>query len=91
MLPNRRPRVDYKIELTQGYSEEELRYNPLYKMSLEEAEAYKKYIVDNLYKGFIESSYTPQVALVLFIPKPRGRGLRFYINYRKLNILTRKD
>jgi hypothetical protein len=55
VLPNRRPTVDYKIKLD-DYSPKELRYNPLYKMSLEESEAYKKYIVDNLRKGFIEAS-----------------------------------
>jgi hypothetical protein len=59
VLLDYRPRVDYKIKLTYSYSEDELRYNLLYKMSLDEAEAYKQYIIDNLYKGFIESSYAP--------------------------------
>lgn len=59
MLLDRRLGVNYYIELDKGRLPDELRYNPLYKMLLKEAKAYKKYIVDNLRKGFIESSYTP--------------------------------
>jgi hypothetical protein len=59
MLLEHRLKVNYKIELEGDYTAEELSYNPLYKMSLEEAEAYRKYIVENLAKGFIESSYAP--------------------------------
>jgi hypothetical protein len=58
ILPKRR-KGDYRIELDKGYIVEELKYNPLYKMSLEEAEAYRKYIIENLTKGFIKSSYVP--------------------------------
>lgn len=50
--------VNYKIELEPGYIADELRYNPFYKISLEEAEVYKNYIINNLRKGFIESNYT---------------------------------
>jgi transposase InsO family protein len=85
-----RPGVDHKIDIG-DHQPEELGYSPLYKMSLEEAEACKKYIVDNLHKGFIESSNAPWAAPVLFAPKPGGRGLRFCVDYRKLNALTRKD
>ena len=59
-------------------------------MSLEELKATKEYLLDNLDKGFIKSSQAPFIALVLFIKKPNS-GLRFYINYYKLNLITRKD
>lgn len=51
--------VDYRIELKEGKSEDDLGFSPLYKMSLEELEAYRDYITDNLRKGFIVPSSTP--------------------------------
>jgi hypothetical protein len=50
----------------------------------------KQYLVNNLRKGFIIPSQAPYASLILFIKKPSG-GLRFYINFRKLNALTYKD
>ena len=41
-------------------------------------------------KNFIRANSSSAAAPVLFIKKPGG-GLRFYINYRVLNALTRKD
>jgi hypothetical protein len=59
-------------------------------MSLEELETLKQYLIDNLEKGFIEPSQSPFAAPVLFIKKS-NRGLRLCIDYRKLNLFTRKD
>ena len=59
-------------------------------MSIEELEVTKQYLLDNLEKGFIEPSQSPFAAPVLFVKKPNG-GLRFCIDYRRLNALTRKD
>ena len=56
-------------------------------MTSEELQAYKDYLTDNLYKGFIESSYSPFTSPILFIRK-HNRALRFYIDFRKLNQLT---
>ena len=50
----------------------------------------RKTLIDLLDKGFIRISYSPTAALVLFVRKPGG-GLRFYIDYRALNRITRKD
>jgi len=50
----------------------------------------KKYLVENLDKGFIDSSQALFVAPVLFTKK-LDRSLRFYIDFRKLNLLTKKD
>jgi transposase InsO family protein len=47
-------------------------------------------LVENLDKGFIDSSKAPFAAPVLFVKKANG-SLRFCIDYRKLNNLTRKD
>lgn len=81
---------DHKIELEKGASTSDLKFHPLYRMSTEELEVVKKYLVENLDKGFIEPSQAPFAAPVLFVKKPDG-SLRFCIDYRKLNLLTKKD
>lgn len=58
LLPTYRKAVDYKIKLNPGRTIKKLRYSPLYKISLKKAKAYRKYIIENLSKSFIESSYT---------------------------------
>ena len=57
---------------------------------MEELIAAKKYIEENLHKGFIEPSQAPFASPILFVRKANG-SLRFCIDYRKLNALTRKD
>jgi Reverse transcriptase (RNA-dependent DNA polymerase) len=78
---------DHRIELTES---NRLSYSPLYKMTAEELEIIKQYLIDNLAKGFIEPSQAPWASPVLFVSKPNG-GLRFCIDFRKLNEITRKD
>jgi predicted aspartyl protease len=85
-LPPHRP-YDHKIELE---GENTLGYSPLYHMTTAELETVKQYLVDNLNKGFIEPSQAPFAAPVLFVKKANG-SLRFCIDFRKLNQITRKD
>ena len=59
-------------------------------MTTKELLAIKEYLLNNLYKGFIAPNSSPFASLVLFISK-LGRGLYFYINYYKLNNITKKD
>lgn len=87
LMPPYRKHVDHKIELIQ---ENTLSYSPLYRMTTEELLAVKQYLLDNLDKGFIAPSNAPFASPVLFVAKPDG-GLRFCIDFRKLNSLTRKD
>ena len=86
VLPPHRP-YDHKIELEKPNT---LGYSPLYKMTTAELEETKRYLLDNLYKGFIEPSQSPFAAPILFVKKSDG-SLRFCIDYQKLNELTRKD
>ncbi|BCR85209.1 uncharacterized protein ACHE_20667S [Aspergillus chevalieri] len=82
---------DYRIELEEGKTaESEVGYSPLYKQTAEELEAARDYIVDNLNKGFIGPSAAPFASPILMARKPGG-GLRFCVDYRKLNAITRKD
>lgn len=82
--------IDHKIKLQDGVNPESLGFSGLYKMSLEELEAARKYITENLKKGFIESSNAPWAAPVLMAKKADG-GLRFCVDYRKLNALSKRD
>jgi hypothetical protein len=84
-MPPRRS-YDHKIE---PEGDPHLGYSPLYKLTTEELEA-MKYLTENLHKGFIGPSQAPFAAPVLFARKPNG-GLRFCVDYRKLNQFTRKD
>ena len=78
---------DYKIYLE---GEVPLGYSPLYNQSIDELRMTKQYLVDSLEKGFIISSQVLYASLILFVKKPSG-DLRFYIDFWKLNALTRKD
>jgi len=80
---------DHKIELEPS-AEEKLKYSPLYKISVDELEEVKRYITENLIKGFIEPSSAPYTAPILFVRKANG-SLRLCIDYRVLKQLTRKD
>ena len=79
--------IDHKIVLDQ---ENSLGFTPLYHMSLAELQTVKQYLLDNLNKGFIAPSQAPYASPVLFVKKSDG-SLRFCIDYRKLNAITRKD
>lgn len=80
---------DHKIIL-ENATESSIGYTPLRHQSVGELQATRQYLMDNLDKGFIEPSQAPFAAPILFVKKPNG-GLRFCIDYRKLNNLTRKD
>ena len=59
-------------------------------MSKDELLVLRKTLTDLLDKGFIRVSYSPTATPVLFVRKP-GEGLRFCVDYRALNRITRKD
>lgn len=86
-LPPHRGPNDHRIELE---GDAVPSYCPLYKQSAEELEAAKKYITENLHKGFIVPSSAPFASPILMARKPGG-GLRFCVDYRKLNAITKKD
>ena len=65
-------------------------FSPLRHQSTDELRAVKQYLIENLHKGFIDASKAPFAAPILFVRKPNG-SLRFCIDFRKLNDLTRKD
>jgi len=85
-LPPYRP-SDYKIKLVGNKSPLESR---AYKISPFKFTKVKEYLTKNLSKGFITPSKAPYSSPVLFALKS-NRDLRFYIDYRKLNALTKRN
>ena len=62
----------------------------LYKISLEELDAIKQYLDFYLAKVFIQTCLVSYSSLVFFVKKLE-RGIRFYVDYRRLNTITKKD
>jgi hypothetical protein len=90
--PIRGDSIDHKIELERDSSGKEsaVPWGPLYSMSRDELLVLRKTLNEHLDKGFIRVSNSPAAAPVLFVKKPGG-GLRFCVDYRALNKVTRKD
>jgi predicted aspartyl protease len=89
--PLRGPGADHYIELEKVDGKTPtVPWGPLYNMSRDELLVLRKTLTDLLDKGFIRVSNSPAAAPVLFVRKAGG-GLRFCVDYRGLNKLTRKD
>ncbi|KAI1005387.1 hypothetical protein K3495_g2828 [Podosphaera aphanis] len=91
-LPPNRPGVDLAIELEkddQGRVED-IPKGPLYGMSCDELLCLRKEITELLDRNWIRASSSLGRAPVLFVKKTGG-GLRFCIDYRALNAITRKN
>ncbi|SNX88162.1 related to Gag-pol polyprotein [Melanopsichium pennsylvanicum] len=63
---------------------------PLYLKGPKEMAELRKYLKENLEKGFIRPSKSPARSPVLFVPKKDG-GLRLCVDYRGLNEVTVKN
>jgi hypothetical protein len=82
---------NHKIDLEEGtILKDVIRYIPLWKQTTKELKAAKQYIVENLDKGFIAPGNILFVSPFLMARKPKG-GLQFYVDYQKLNTVTKKD
>lgn len=90
--PHRGKGIDHGIELmkTADGKDCEVPYGPLYSMSRDELLVLRKTLNELLDKGFIRVSNSPAGAPILFVKKPGG-GLRFCVDYRALNAISKKD
>jgi hypothetical protein len=91
-LPPHRPEIDHAIELEKNELERDKNFpwGPLYSMTKEELLVLRKTLTDHFEKGWIRVSKSPAEAPVLFVRKPGG-SLRFCVNYRKFNEITKKN
>lgn len=91
LAPHRGPGIDHSIEVVEKDGKQaELPWGPLYNMGREELLVLRKELTSYLDRGFIRVSRSSASAPVLFAKKPGG-GLRFCVDYRALNAITRKD
>ncbi|KAI1002161.1 hypothetical protein K3495_g6045 [Podosphaera aphanis] len=91
-LSPHRPGVDTKVRLIKDDLGRELEvpWGLLYGMLREELLVLRKTLTDILDKNWIRASSSPGGAPVLFMKKPGG-GLRFCVDYRALNAITKRD
>jgi hypothetical protein len=91
-LPPHRHDIDHEINLVTNEKGDEVQppWGPLYSMTKDELLVLRKTLNELLDKGFIRVSQSPAASPILFAKKPGG-GLRFCVDYRGLNAVTRKD
>lgn len=91
-LPPHRPGIDHEIPLEKDENgkEKQVPWGPLYNMSHDELLVLRKELTSLLDKEFIQQSKSSAAAPVLFAKKPGG-GLRFCVDYRGINAITKKD
>ncbi|KAJ1594943.1 hypothetical protein NDA14_003675 [Ustilago hordei] len=78
---------DLHLELIEGGKPPQ---GPLYLKGPKEMSELRRYLDENLEKGFIRPSKSPARSPVLFVPKKDG-GLRLCMDYRGLNEITVKN
>ena len=91
-LPPHRPGIDHTmpLEKDENGKEKEVPWGALYNMSRDELLVLRKTLTELLDKNYIRLSSSPAGAPVLFAKKPGG-GLRFCVDYRGLNAITKHD
>jgi len=78
---------DHKIELINKRTSSR---SCLYHMSDYKLQKMKNYLIEHLNKDFISSSSASYASLILFVKK-KDDSLRFCVDYRKLNALTKRN
>jgi hypothetical protein len=78
---------NHKIEIEIKKSHE---YASLYNMSKDELLLIKKYLQKHLNKKFIEINIASYASFIFFAKK-LDEELRFYVDYRKLNVIIKKN
>ena len=81
-------KYNHQIRLLERYRD--YRHSPLSKMSEPKLQFMKKFLEEHLKKEFIEASSALCLSRIMLTAKPGG-GIRFYVDYRHLNKLTKKD
>ena len=81
---------NHRLEFAKGINKNILFKSRIYSILNYKFEQVKKYLNEHLKKRFIIFNYALFASLVLFIKKPNNE-LRFYVNYRKLNVIIKRN
>ena len=79
---------DHAIELKPGFTPKDC---PIYSLTPKENEALDEFIKENLRKGYIRPSNSPQASPIFFVPKKDPNDLRPCEDYRYINEWTIKS
>ena len=83
-------KYDHKIELLKDKDLSNFSYSAFQGMSVFQLEVMKKFLEEHLKKGFIKTISAPCSSLIL-LGKKLGGGIKFCVDYQKLNSLTKKN
>ena len=89
-LSSHRKGINHEINFVEGKTNDDVPTMPLYQMSKDQLLVLRKTLTELLDNGFIPISNSPAAAHVIFVKKLGGE-LRFCIDYRWLNEISRKD
>ena len=78
------------MKFVKGINKNILFKSRIYLLSDHKLEQVKKYLNKHLRKEFIVFNYASFILFVLFIKK-LNKSLRFYVNYRKLNAIIKRN
>ena len=81
---------NYKLKFAKETNKNIFLKNRIYSISDHKLEQIKKYLNEYLKKRFIIFNYISFASLVLFIKKSNNE-LRFYVNYKKLNVIIKRN
>ena len=65
-------------------------YTPIYSILANKLKRFRKYIDDNLAKGWIRESISQVASSIMWVFKKNGSD-RLIVDYKKLNVFTKKD
>ena len=81
---------DHKLKFAERTDKNILLKSRIYSISNHKFEQIKKYLNEYLKKRFIVFNHALFASFVLFTKKPNNE-LRFYVNYRKLNVIIKRN
>ena len=81
---------DHKLKFAEGANKNILFKNRIYSISDHKFEQIKKYLNEHLKKKIIIFNHVSFASSVLFAEKSNNE-LRFYVNYRKLNVIIKRN
>ena len=81
---------NYKLKFNNSFNKIKLLKSRIYLILEYKLKQIKKYLNKYLKKGFIILSYILFILFILFAEK-LNKELRFYINYRKLNAIIKRN